>query len=280
MTLSQGEVSLNFMAEVNICSIFGAPKNKVCQCFHCFPTIFHEVMGLDAINLVFWMLSLKPAFHSPLSVSSGDSSVSLCFLPWGWCHLYIWCYDVFSCILIPGCASSSPPFSMMKSESERCSVVSNSLRPQRLIPCRPWNSLGQNPGVGTLSLLQGIFPTQGSMQGSCNMYSAYKLNKQSDNIPSWHSPFPIWNQSIVPRLVLTVSWSAERFVRRQVRWSCIAISFRIFQFVVIYIGKGIGIVNKAKADVFLELSCFFSDPRGVGNFITGSSAFSKSSLKI
>ena len=44
--------------------------------------------------------------------------------------------------------------------------------------------------------------------------------------------------------------------------------------------KGFGVVNKAEVDVFLELSCFFDDPVGVGNFISGSSAFSKTSLKI
>ena len=52
------------------------------------------------------------------------------------------------------------------------------------------------------------------------------------------------------------------------------------QFVVIYTVKGFGIVNKAEVDVFLELSCFFDDPVDVGNLISGSSAFSKSSLKI
>ena len=49
------------------------------------------------------------------------------------------------------------------------------------------------------------------------------------------------------------------------------------QFVVIYIVKGFGIVNKAEVDVFLELSCFFDDPTDVGYLISGSSAFSKSS---
>ena len=44
--------------------------------------------------------------------------------------------------------------------------------------------------------------------------------------------------------------------------------------------KGFGIVNKAEIDIFLELSCFFDDPADVGNLISGSSAFSKSSLKI
>ena len=52
------------------------------------------------------------------------------------------------------------------------------------------------------------------------------------------------------------------------------------QFVVIHTVTVFGIVNKAEIDVFLELSCFFNDPADVGNFISGSSAFSKSSLNI
>ena len=56
--------------------------------------------------------------------------------------------------------------------------------------------------------------------------------------------------------------------------------FKNFQFVVIHTVKGFGIVNKAEIDVFLELSCFFEDPADVGNLISGSSAFSKSSLNI
>ena len=48
----------------------------------------------------------------------------------------------------------------------------------------------------------------------------------------------------------------------------------------IHIIKGFGIVNKVEVDVFLELSCFFDDPADVGNLISGSSAFSKSSLNI
>ena len=51
-------------------------------------------------------------------------------------------------------------------------------------------------------------------------------------------------------------------------------------FVVIYTAKGFGIVNKAEINVFLELSCFFDDQMDVGNLISGSSAFSKSSLNI
>ena len=52
------------------------------------------------------------------------------------------------------------------------------------------------------------------------------------------------------------------------------------QFVVIHTVKGLGVVNKAEVDVFLELSCIFDDPTHVGNLISGSSAFSKSSLNI
>ena len=51
-------------------------------------------------------------------------------------------------------------------------------------------------------------------------------------------------------------------------------------FVVFHTVKGFGIVNKAKVDVFLELSCFFEDLPNVGNLISGSSAFSKSNLNI
>ena len=57
----------------------------------------------------------------------------------------------------------------------------------------------------------------------------YKLNKQGDNIQAWATPFPIWNQSVVPCPVLTVaSWPAYRFLKRQVRWSGSLISFKIF----------------------------------------------------
>ena len=52
------------------------------------------------------------------------------------------------------------------------------------------------------------------------------------------------------------------------------------QFIVIHTVKGFAIVNKAETDVFLELSCFFDDPTDVGNWISGASAFSKSSLNI
>ena len=61
------------------------------------------------------------------------------------------------------------------------------------------------------------------------MYSACKLNKQGNKLQPWSTPLPILNQLIVPCPVLTVpSWSAYRFLRRQVRWSGSPISWRIF----------------------------------------------------
>ena len=76
------------------------------------------------------------------------------------------------------------------------------------------------------------------------MYSAYKLNKQSDNLQPWHTPFPIWDQSTVPCPVLTVaSWPAYRFLRRQgkvVWYSHLSKSFP--QFVVIHTVKDFSVV--------------------------------------
>ena len=90
------------------------------------------------------------------------------------------------------------------------------------------------------------------------MYSTYKLNKQGDNIQPWCTPFPIWNQSVVPCPVLTVaSWLAYKFLKRQVRWSGIHISFRIFHISCDPHSQRLGIVNKAEIYIFLELCCFF-----------------------
>ena len=52
------------------------------------------------------------------------------------------------------------------------------------------------------------------------------------------------------------------------------------QFFVIHRVKGFGVINKAEVDIFLEFSCFFDDPTDVGNLVSGSSGFSKSSLSI
>ena len=111
--------------------------------------------------------------------------------------------------------------------------------------------------------------------------SAYKLKKQGDNIHPWCTPFPIWNHFIVSCPDLTVaSLPAYRFLKRQIRWSGIPTSKYFSQFVVIYTVKCFGMFNKAEVDVFLELSCFVDDPTDVGNLISGSLVFSKSSMNI
>ena len=75
-----------------------------------------------------------------------------------------------------------------------------------------------------------LIPACASSSLACLMiHSAYKLNKQGENIEDWRTPFPILNQSMVPCPVLTVaSWPKYRFFRRQVRWSGIPFSLRIF----------------------------------------------------
>ena len=162
------------MAAVNICRDFGAPKNKVWHCFHCFPIYFPWSDGTRCPDLSFWMLSFKPTFSLSSftfikRLFSSSSFTAIRVVSSAYLRLVIF----HPAILIPTCVSSSPVFLMM--------------------------------------------------------YSAYKLNKQGDNIQPWHTPFPIWNQSVVPHPVLTVaSWPAYRFLRRQVRWSDIPISLKIF----------------------------------------------------
>ena len=138
------------------------------------PSICHEVMGLEAMILVFWMLS----FQSTLSLSSftfikrhfSSSSLSAIKVV---LSAYLRLLIFLLAILIPACASCSPVFLMM--------------------------------------------------------YSAYKLKEQGDKIQPWRTPFHIWNQFVVPCSVPTVaSWPAYRFLRRQVRWSGIPISWKIF----------------------------------------------------
>ena len=125
-----------------------------------------------------------------------------------------------------------------------------------------------------------LSPTCDSSSPFHMMYSAHKLNKQGDNIQPWGTAFPFWNQSVFPCPVLTVaSWPAYRFLRRQIRWSGIPISKNFL----VYCdprSQRFGVVSKAKVDVFLKLFCFFDDLEDVGNLISGSSAFSKSSLNI
>ena len=105
------------------------------------------------------------------------------------------------------------------------------------------------------------------------MCSAYRLNKQGDSRQPCRTPFSILNQSVVPcRVLIADSWPAYRFIRRQVRWSGIPISLRIFHRSLWSTqSKGFHIVSEA--DVFLEFPCVFCDPTDVGNLISGSYLF-------
>ena len=180
-------------------------------------------MGLYAMILVFWMLSLKPTFSlssftfiKRLFSSSSLSAIRVVS------SAYLRLLIFLPAILIPACDSSSQAFHMM--------------------------------------------------------YSAYKLNMQGDSIQPWRTPFPIWNQSIVPCRILTVvSWPAYRFLKRQVRWCCSHLFKNFPQFVVVHIVKGFSVINEAEVDVFLKFPYFFYDPTDVGDLMSGFSAFLKSS---
>ena len=89
-------------------------------------------------------------------------------------------------------------------------------------------------------------------------------------------------RSVVPYKVLTVVFrTAYWFLRVQVKWSGVPVSFKNFpQLVVTHTVKGFRVVYEAEIDGSLEFPCFFYDPTDVGNLISSSSAFSKSSLNI
>ena len=161
--------------------ILEPPKLKSLTVSIVSPSVYHEVMGPDAMILVFWMMSFKPTFSlsfftfiKRLFSSSSLSAIRVVSSV----YLRLWIFLL--AILIPACVSSSPAFLMM--------------------------------------------------------YSAYKINNQGDNIQPWCTPFPVLNQSVVLCPVLTVAlWLAYRFLKRQVSWSGIPISFRDFpQFIVIH----------------------------------------------
>ena len=137
------------------------------------PSIYHDMMGLDAMILVFefWVLSQLFSLSSFTFIKRLFNSSSLSAKRQY--HLHIRLFIFLQATLISTCVSSS-----------------------LVIPI---------------------------------MYSEYKLNKQNNNIQPWCTPFTIWNHSVLPSPVLTdASWPAYRFLRRQISWSGIPISWRIF----------------------------------------------------
>ena len=90
------QASLNFMAAVTVRNDFKAQESKICHCFHCWgKSVCDEVMGLDALILVFKCWVLSQLFHFPVSSSSRGSLVLLHFLPLGCCHLFSLCFIQF-----------------------------------------------------------------------------------------------------------------------------------------------------------------------------------------
>ena len=157
-------------------------------------------MGPNAMILVFWMLSFKPAFSLSAftfikRLFSYSSLSAIMVVSSAYLRLLIF----LLANLIPACASSSPAFLMM--------------------------------------------------------YSAYKLNKQGDNIQPWRNPFPIWNQSVVPCPVLLLPDVHTDFSGGR-SGGLVFPSLEEFSTVycVIHTVKGFSIVNKAKVFLIFTLA--------------------------
>ena len=114
------------------------------------------------------------------------------------------------------------------------------------------------------------------------MYSACKLNKQGDNIQTWFIPFsdlePVYCSMSSSNCCFLICIQISQKADQVVWYSHLLKTFP--QFVVIHKVKGFGIVNKTEVDVFSGNLLVFRWSSGVGNLISGSSAFSKSDLNI
>ena len=111
------------------------------------------------------------------------------------------------------------------------------------------------------------------------MCYAYKLNNQGDNIQPWCSCLePVCCSMSSSNCCFLTCIQISQEIGQVVWYSHLFQNFP--QFGVIHTVKGFSIVNEVEVDIFLEFSCFFYDPMDVGNLISGSSAFSKTSLDI
>ena len=126
------------MAAVTNLSDFRAQEEEICHCFHLFPSICHEVMGLDAMILVSLILSFKPTLSLSSFTLIKRLFSSSSFLPLEWYHPYIWsCWYFFLAILIPAYNSSSPAFPMMlnkQGDNKQPCYTPFSIRNQSLVP--------------------------------------------------------------------------------------------------------------------------------------------------
>ena len=106
------------------------------------------------------------------------------------------------------------------------------------------------------------------------------LNKQSDNIQPWHTPFPMWKQSfhVLFKLLLLSCIEASQ---ESGQLFCYPHLFQNSpKFIIIHTVKVFGIMNKADVHPFLEPPCFIDDPADAGHLISASSDFSKNSLNL
>ena len=199
-----------------------------------------------------------------------------------------WCHPTtsFSAVTFSSCLQSFPAsgsFQMSVLHIGGQSIGISASTSVLSMDTQDWSPLGWSiPEVIAISP-PNLIPLCASFSPVFLMiYFAYKLNKQGDNIQPWCTPFPI-----LEPICCSMSNSNCCF------WTCMHVSqeqgkavwyshlFKNFlQFVVIHTVKGFHIVNETEVAVFLELSCFFYDPTDAGNLISGSSAFSQSSLNI
>jgi len=125
-------MSFNFMTADNICSDFGVQENKICHCFHFFPSICFDMIGQNAVILVFWILSFKPAF-SLFSftlikrIFSSSSLSAIRVVSFAYLSLLIFLQE----ILIPARDSSSLAFHMMYS------AYNLNKQSENIQPCTP-----------------------------------------------------------------------------------------------------------------------------------------------
>ena len=203
------------------------------------------------------MLSFKPtSFLSSFTFIKRLFSSSLLSALRVVSSAYLRLLVILPTILIPACASSSMAFCMMYS------LTGESQGWQSLVGCHLWGCTESD--------------TTEWLSSSSSSNSECKLNKYTALMYSFPYLKPVCcsmsSSNCCFLTCIQISQEAD-----QVVW-CSHLFQNFPQFVVIHTVKGFGIVNKA--DVILEFSCFFNDQTDVGNLISGSSAFSKSSLNI
>ena len=148
------------------------------------PSICHEVMGLDSMILVFWMLSFKPIFHSPLSLSSRGSLVFLQILPSVVSSAYLRLLIFLPAILIPACASSSPAYLIIYS-TYKLNKQGDSIQPWHT-PFLIWNLSVPSSNCSFLICIQ-ISQEAGQVVWYFHLFKKFPLFVVIHSQRLWHS---------------------------------------------------------------------------------------------